>query len=147
MIGLVNDPVVMASLVATAMVVLWAVLLPSGLPYRRWSRRQLRSTACGTRPVDPPEVYWQAGQWDSDLSHVYVANIGHDTAYQVSVTTCDEVVGRTRSVPPYRSDRLTSRSSLPYYVTFAVDQWSKRKVQVSWRSEDNKWFSQTVRAN
>jgi hypothetical protein len=50
-------------------------------------------------------VYWQAGQWDSDPTHVYVANIGDDTAYQVSVTACDEVVERTRSVPPYRIDR------------------------------------------
>lgn len=141
-----TDPVVLASLVVAVMVVLWAVLLPLGLPYHRLLRRQLRSTANGTRRRDPPGVFWQVGQWDSDPGHMYVANIGDDIAYQVSVSACDEVVGRTRSVPPCRSDGMNSWSALPYYVIFGVDQWSKRQIRVSWRSENHEWFSQTLPA-
>jgi hypothetical protein len=78
---------------------------------------------------------------------MYVANIGDDIAYQVSVSACDEVVGRTRSVPPCRSDGMGSWSALPYYVIFGVDQWSKRQIRVSWRSKNDEWFSQTLPAS
>ena len=134
----------LASFVVAVMVVLWVALLPLGLPYHRLLTRQLHATLGGTRRRDPPGVYWQVGRWDSDPSHVYVANIGDETAYQVSVKACDEVVGRTPSVPSCRSDWMTSWSALPYYVVFRVDQWSKRQIRVSWRSENDEWFSQTV---
>jgi hypothetical protein len=52
--------------------------------------------------------------------HAYVANVGDDTAYEVSVTACDRVIGRASSVPPYRADRLSSSSELPCYVNFCV---------------------------
>lgn len=130
----------------------------------------MRSTARGTRRRDPPGVYWQAGRWDSDPSHAYVANIGDDTAYEVSVTVCDHVVGKVASVPPCHSERMSSSSKLPYYTTFCVDQWANREVcvaarithgeqddavdpdeseiviRVSWRSENDEWYAQTMSA-
>jgi hypothetical protein len=136
--------VVLCSLVVAVMVVLWAVLLPLGLPYDRLLKQQLRSTAHGTRRRDPPGVFWQLGRWDSDPSHMYVANIGDDTAYQVSVAARDEVIERTSRVPPCRADRMNSTSALPYYVTFGVGQPFRRHIRVSWRSENDELFSQTL---
>lgn len=112
---------------------------------------------------------WLAGRWDTDPAHAYVANIGDDTAYDVSVTVRDHVIGRALRVPPYRTARLPSSSKLPYYLNVCVDQWSKRQISVgarathggqvklvdpdgpdavvgvSWRSENDEWRSQTVR--
>jgi hypothetical protein len=146
-----------------------AVLLPFSIPYQRQLRQQLRSTA--VRAPQRPPVYWQAGRWDTDPSHGYVANIGDDTAYEVSVTAYGRVVGRTRNVPPCRADWLLESSGLPCYVSFRVNQWSNRQaslgvlashgvpdkavdpdrsgitVRVTWRSENDDWFTQTVRAD
>jgi hypothetical protein len=96
-------------------------------------------------------------------------NIGDDTAYDVSVTACDQVVGRTRTVPPCHLDCMLASSEPPCYVSFRVDQWSNRQaslgveaphrgpgnagdsgrpdvaVQVSWRSGNDDWFTETVR--
>jgi hypothetical protein len=177
-IRLVTDPMVLMSL--AVMVVLWAVLLvflvsirpkfrgPS-FAYQRRSKRQARSTAT-VRPQ--PGVSWQAGRWDTDPRHAYVANVGDDTAYEVSVTACDRLIGRASSVPPYRTDRLSSSSEPPCYVNFCVDERLKRQislgadratqsaqdnavdpdglevaVRVSWRSEHGEWFTQTVRTD
>lgn len=108
--------------------VMVAVLLVSGLAYDRWwrQRRQVGS-AVGVSPGRGPVVRWLAGRWDTDPRHAYVANIGDDTAYEVSVTACDRVIGRTRSVPPYRTARLPSSSELPCYVNFCVDERLKRE--------------------
>jgi hypothetical protein len=117
-------------------------------------------------------VSWQAGRWDTDPRHAYVANVGDDTAYEVSVTARDRVIGRAPSVPPYRADRLSSSSEPPCYVNFCVDERLKRQislgadwatqsaqdnavdpdglevvVRVSWRSEHGEWFTQTVRTD
>jgi hypothetical protein len=143
----VADPVALCSWVLAVMVVSWAVLLPLGLPYDRLLKRQLRSTAHGTRRRDPPGVFWQLGRWDSDPSHMYVANIGDGTAYQVSVAARDEVIERTSKVPPCRADRMNLTSTLPYYVTFGVGQPPKRQIRVSWRSENDEWFSQVLPAS
>jgi hypothetical protein len=149
--------------------VIMAALLPVSIPYQRQLRQQLRSIAVGA--AQRPRVYWQAGRWDTDPSHAYVANIGDDTAYEVSVTACGRVVGRTRSVPPCRADWMLASSTLPCYVSFRVDQRSSRQVslgggaqhggsgkavdphgpdvavRVSWRSKNDDWFTQTVRAD
>jgi hypothetical protein len=145
------------------------VLLPFGIAWDRRLRRQLHPTVASG--VGRPRVYWQAGRWDTDPSHAYVANIGDDTAYEVSVTVCDRVVERAHSVPPCRADYLLGSSELPCYVSFGVGQWSNRQValgvgtqhgrlgkavdpygpdvavRVSWRSENDDWFTQTVRAD
>lgn len=149
--------------------VIMALLLPLVIPYQRQLRQQLRSTA--VRAAQRPPVYWQAGRLDTDPSRGYVANIGDDTAYEVSVTAYGRVIGRTRSVPPCRADWMLESSDLPCYVTFRVDQWSNRQVslgvlashgvpdkavdpdrpgvtvRVTWRSENDDWFTQTVRAD
>jgi hypothetical protein len=128
------------------------VLLPFGIAYDRRLRQQLRSTVLGA--TGRPRVFWQAGRWDTDPSHAYVANIGDDTAYDVSVTAYDRVVGRTRNVPPCRADWMLASSELPCYLSFrvegrpAVDPGrSDVAVLVSWRSENDDWFTQTVRAD
>jgi hypothetical protein len=117
-------------------------------------------------------VSWQAGRWDADPRHAYVANVGDDTAYEVSMTGCERVIGTAPSVPPYRADRLSSSSELPRYVNVCVDERLKRQislgadwatqsaqdnavdpdglevvVRVSWRSEHGEWFTQTVRTD
>ncbi len=152
--------VVLSLLVGLAMLVM-AILLPFGVAYDRWLRRQLRSTA-SARAARRPGVCWLAGRWDTEPANAYVANIGDDTAYDVSVTVRDHVIGRAFSVPPYRTARLSSSSKLPCYVNVCVEQSSKRElavgaragqdkafdaVRVSWRSEHNQWRSQTVRTD
>ena len=132
--------------------------------YKRWQSNVL--AACRPRL---PTVSWQAGRWDTDPRHAYVANVGDDTAYEVSVTASDRVIGTAESVPPYRADRLCSSSGLPCYVNFCVDDRLKRRisvsadratrsaqaksvdsdrhevvVRVSWRSQDGERFTQTV---
>ena len=118
-----------------------------------------------------PQVSWQAGRWDTDPRHGYVANVGDGTAYEVYVTASDRVVAAAQSVPPYRADRLSSTSGPPCYLNFCVDQRLERPVpfgsesaaipsaldktvdsdrrevvvQVSWRSENSEHFTQTVR--
>ena len=128
--------------------VVMAALLPFGISYDRWLRQQRRPTVSGA--ADRPGVYWQAGRWDSDPSHAYVANIGDDTAYEVSVTVYDHVVGQTRSVPPCRADGMRPSAKLPCYVMFCDDHCSVGPdgsdvaVRVSWRSENDEWFTQIV---
>jgi hypothetical protein len=135
--------------------------------YGRRSRRQADSTATlGPRRLG---VSWQAGRWDTDPRHAYVANVGDDTAYQVCVKACDRVVGTAQRVPPYRADQLFSSSQPPCYVNFCVDERLKRRipldadsatrsakdksvdshqlevvVRVSWQSEHGERFTQTV---
>jgi hypothetical protein len=91
-------------------------------------RRAVEGARQARRPR--PGVSWQAGRWDTDPRHAYVANAGHETAYEVSVTACDRVIGRASSVPPYRADRLSSSSELPCYVNFCVDERLKRQISL-----------------
>ncbi len=137
---------VLGSLVVAGLIVVWALLLPFALPYDEMVRQRLRSTAKGTHRPDPPGAFWQAGQWDSDPRHLYVANIGVEPAYQVSVSVCDEVIERTREVPPCRASAISSWSARPYYVILRADQWPKRQIQVNWRSKSDECFSQTLTA-
>jgi hypothetical protein len=134
--------------------VIMAALLPLTIPYQRQLRQQLRSTVVSA--TGRPGVFWQAGRWDTDPGHVYVANIGDDTAYDVSVTAYDRVVGLTRSVPPFRADWVLAPSELPCYVSFRVEGRPETAadsgryevvVRVSWRSENGDWLTQTVRAD
>ena len=147
-------------------VVVMAALLPFGIAYDRRLRQQRRPAVSSA--ADRPRVFWQAGRWDSDPSHAYVANIGADTAYEVSVAVCDRVVGQRRSVSPCRADGMLASSEIPCYVIFCIDHCSDRHVyvdgrapfggsdkavdpdetdvavQVSWRSENDEWFTQVV---
>jgi hypothetical protein len=131
-----------------------------GRPPALWHRLgppiETAATTDFARETRWPRVYWQAGRWDTDASHAYIANIGDDTAYDVSVTAYDRVVGLTRSVPPCRADWMLASSELPCYLSFrvegrpetAVDPGrSDVAVRISWRSENDDWFTQTVRAD
>ena len=153
--------VVLSLVVAAAM----AVLLVFFVAYL--NRRAVEGARQARRRR--PGVSWHAGRWDTDPRHAYVANVGDDAAYEVSVTACDRVIGRASSVPPYRAGRLSSSSEPPCYMIFCVDDRIKRRisvgadratrsaqaksvgsdrhevvVRVSWRSEDGERFTQTV---
>ena len=153
---------------AIPVVILVAVLLTTVIAYRQrftWLEDSTRTARLGR-----PRVSWQAGRWDTDPRHGYVANVGDGTAYEVNVTASDRVIATAQSVPPYRADRLSSTSEPPCYLNFCVDQRLKRSVsfgpdrdtrsaldktvdpdrlevivQVSWRSENSEYFTHTVR--
>jgi hypothetical protein len=120
--------------------------------------------------------HWQAGRWDADDRHAYVANLGddtaYDTAYDVSVTEGQQVVATASGVPPYSADRLASISWPPCYVNFCVHSRAQQRslvsatggtqrergdaraekgsgivVRVRWRSARGEWSSQTVHAD
>ena len=115
---------------------------------------------------------WQAGRWDADARHAYVANLGDDTAYDVTVSEDRKVVGTASAVPPYSSDRLAVISGAPCYINFCVHTTPRQRVLVSsgserprdprdagaaigrgvaveigWRSASGECFSQTVYAD
>lgn len=162
-----RDPAPVVILLAIFMVAVLLLLLFIASRWRSKQQAEWNSTAGPRRPG----VSWQAGRWDTDYRHAYVANVGDDTAHEVSVTVFDQVVGAAQSVPPYRADRLSSSSEPPFYVNFCVHEEphqrisfgadrSTRSVQgkaidpnayevpvrVSW-SEHGEWFSQTVRTD
>jgi hypothetical protein len=148
-----------------------ALLLLSFIAYAyKWSSKQQAGSAATAGPRRPG-VSWQAGRWDTDSRHAYVANVGDDTAHEVSVTAFDQVVGTAQSVPPYRADRLSSSSEPPFYVNFCVHERRNQRIsfgadratrsaqgnavdpdplevliRVSW-SDHGEWFSQTVRTD
>ena len=101
-----------------------------------------------------------------------MANLGDETAYDVSVTKGEQVIASTSSVPPYSADRLAWTSGPPCYVNFCVriraqqrslvnatggtqcepgdakrEEASGITVRVRWRSASGEWFSQTVHAD
>ena len=111
---------------------------------------------------------WRAGRWDTDPRHAYVANIGDDAAYEVSVMASNRVIGTAQRVPPYSADRLSSSSAPPCYVNFCIHELLRSRVsftarsvqekdgapdqfevvvQVRWRSEDGEWFTQSARTD
>jgi hypothetical protein len=145
-----------------------AVLLTTVVAYK--DRLKWLAGSTTTARLRRPRVSWQAGRWDTDPRHGYVANVGDGTAYEVNVTASDRVIATAQCVPPYRADRLSSPSEPPCYLNFCVDQRLKRPVsfgsdrairsaldktvdpdrlevivQVSWRSENSEYFTQTVR--
>lgn len=60
-----------------------ALLLLFFVVYRGSSARQADWTA--TAGPHRPRASWQAGRWDTDSRHAFVANVGEGIAYQVSV--------------------------------------------------------------
>ncbi|MEE6140416.1 hypothetical protein SKC41_29400 [Mycobacterium sp. 050128] len=162
------DPMMVPFLVLAVITAVWAVLLVFFVVYQRRSKRQPHSTDNARRP----RVSWQVGRWDTDPRHAYVANMGEDTAYEVSVTARDRVIGTAQSVPPYSTNRLSSSSGHPCYVNLCADDRLKRQilvgahrgtrnaevrsvdsdrpgfaVRVSWRSARGEWFTQNVRTD
>jgi hypothetical protein len=98
--------------------VVMAVLLPFGIAWDRQLRQQRRPTFA--RETRWPRVYWQAGRWDTDASHAYIANIGDDTAYDVSVTAYDRVRVDISSAP-------TTTRATPVVVRSALGSGSGKK--------------------
>lgn len=139
---------------------------------KRWLEQQSRRAVTAAARPGPPAVSWQAGRWDTDPRHAYVANLGDDIAYEVSVTACERVVGTAQRVPPYRTNALSSSSELPCYINFCVDELLNRPisldaeagprtarnkticpdltevvVRIDWRSDGGEWFNQSVRTD
>ncbi|WP_319451221.1 MULTISPECIES: hypothetical protein [unclassified Mycobacterium] len=158
---------VIAMAVGSLLLAVVALLLLVVVAYKRRSKQQASSVA-NAKPRQSV-VSWQAGRWDTDRRHAYVANLGNDVAYEVSVTAYDRVIGTAQSVPPFRAGRLSSTSEVPCYVNFCFDQRlaqgafrgtegvsqialdkavdpdrSEFVVQVSWRSERGVRFTQTA---
>jgi hypothetical protein len=98
--------------------VVMAVLLPFGIAWDRQLRQQRRPTFA--RETRWPRVYCQAGRWDTDASHAYIANIGDDTAYDVSVTAYDRVRVDISSAP-------TTTRATPVVVRSALGSGSGKK--------------------
>lgn len=99
--------------VASLLFAVVTVLLVWAVAYKRRSK-QPASLADNAKP-NQSVVSWQAGRWDADRRHAYVANLGEGIAYEVSVTANDRVIGTAQSVPPFRAGRLSSTSEVPRY--------------------------------
>lgn len=141
--------VVVAPLVALAAVYLAFICALGG---KWWAKRQ-RELTVSASPYQS-RAHWQAGRWDIDPRHAYLANVGDATAYDVTVTLSDKVVCTAKTVPPFTAERLSSSSGLPCYVNLsvrqrfgaslamtmgrgsdnAVPETSDVEVQVSWRT-------------
>jgi hypothetical protein len=169
---LVADPIVVLSLFIALTSIVSAIAVVVVIALKRRLERQSRRAATAAARRRRPGVSWQAGRWDTDPRHAYVANVGDDTAYEVSVTACERVVGAAQRVPPYRTDALSSTSQIPCYINFCVDERLNRPislgaekaprtarnktvcpdrtevvVRVDWRSDDGEWFNQSVRTD
>lgn len=119
-----------------------------------------------------PAAHWQAGRWDADDRHAYVANLGDETAYEVSVTEGKQVLATASRVPPFSAARMATISGPPCYVNFCVhsrlaqrslvsttsgtqreagdenaEKASGVTVSIRWRSGRGEWSSQTVHAD
>ena len=171
-IRLVADPIVVLPLFTAVVSIVCAIPLVVVIARKRWLEQQSRRASTAAARLRRPAVSWQAGRWDADPRHAYVANVGDDTAYEVRVTACERVVGTAQRVPPYRADALSSTSELPCYINFCVDERLNRPislgaeeaartarnntvcpdrtevvVRVDWRSDDGEWFNQSVRTD
>lgn len=108
------------------------------------NRRAARVSAAP--PIREPAAAWQAGRWDGDARHAYLANLGDEAAAEVIVTDDHRVLAVADSVPPYTADRLAPNASPPCYVSFLLDRRVRTTtLRVSWRAADDQWFAQAVR--
>jgi hypothetical protein len=133
-----------------------------------YKRRVLRVRGTTDIAAEPGVgARWQAGRWDSDARHAYIANLGDDTAYDVSVTEHHHVVAAAPSVPPFNANQLTPAADVPCYLNFCVhpnpaapapatphrhrmpalpiDNTAPAiAVQVTWRTGRGDWTTRTV---
>ena len=128
-----------------------------------WAKRQRELTVSAS--ASECCAHWQAGRWDIDPRHAYLANVGDATAYDVSITLSDKVVCTAETVPPFSAERLSSSSGLPCYVNLSVRQrfgaslamtmgrhgsgkaipeTSELEVQVRWRAASGEWHTQSA---
>ena len=152
----------LAPLVALAAVYL-AFIFALGCKW--WAKRQREQTVSASASASESRAHWQAGRWDIDPRHAYLANVGDATAYDVSVTLSDKVVCTAETVPPFSAERLSSSSGLPCYVHLsvrqrfgaslamtmgrhgsgnAVTEASAVEVQVRWRAASGEWHNQSA---
>lgn len=151
--------VVVAPLVALAAAYL-AFIFALG---RKWWAKRQRGLTVSASPYET-RAHWEAGRWDIDPRHAYLANVGDATAYDVSVTLSDKVVCTAETVPPFSAEGLSSSSGLPCYVNLsvrqpfvaslamtmgrgtgnAVPETSEVEVQVRWRTSSGEWHTQSA---
>jgi hypothetical protein len=164
------DPFVgIAMAAASVLLVVFTLLLFAVVAYKRRSWQQADSIV--TSIPRRPAVSWQVGRWDTDRRHVYVANFGDETAYQVSVMGCGRALGAAERVAPFHAGRLSSTADPRCYLNVCLDERFARQVsrgadgasrraaesevidldrggmvvRVRWRSEQGEWFTQMVR--
>ena len=136
---------------------LWLVVIVYGRRPRA-APRQANALA-----VDHPVVEWQAGRWDKgNAGRLFVANVGDDTAHEVSLVASDrhdKVALKVDRIPPYQpgDEQLPE----PCYVEFSLkyrathgpdpadanveaDDGRQVEVQLTWRSEHGRWSAQTL---
>lgn len=152
-------PVIVAPLAALAAV--YAALI-AAVGYKWWARHLQELTV----PASPsqPSAQWQAGRWDVDPRHAYLANVGDATAYDVTVTVSGNVSCTAEAVPPFSAERLSS-SGQACYVNLSVRQGlgasevmttqsrergnaatetTEVDVHVRWRTASGEWCSQNA---
>lgn len=151
---------VVAPLVALAVVYIVFIF---ALGCKWWAKRQCELTV--SAPPSESRAQWQAGRWDPDPRHAYLANVGDATAYDVTVMLFDKIVCTAETVPPFTAERLSSSSGLPCYVNLSVRQrlgasaavttqsrdsgnavaeTSEVDVQVRWRAASGEWHAQSA---
>jgi len=144
---------VLVFLVPVLVAVLWLGVLVYG--------RRLRTAA----PLEAnlSVVEWQAGRWDKgNAGRLYVANVGEHAAHEVSLVASDshdKVALEVDRVPPYQPGN--DLSPQPCYVEFSLkhralhgpdpndanaeaDESRQVEVQLTWRSEQGRWSTQTL---
>lgn len=153
-----------------AVIALWALLQVFFVGCKRRLNLQMQSMLA----AQPRQraARWQAGRWDTDERHAYVANIGDGAAHDVRVTEGQRVVATAAVVPPYSTDELLSTSGLPCYLNFCIHADVKQRIPVnagsarrgvhaasagggqcrvaitvSWRTEDGEWSKQEIQAD
>lgn len=153
------------SLVVVPLVVFAAVYVAFvfALGWHWWAKRRQEPTV--SESSSESRAHWQAGRWDIDPRHAYLANVGDATAYDVSVTLSDKVVCTAEVVPPFSPERLSSSSGLPCYVNLSVRQRLEASVvtatesarsgnavtetsgvglRVRWRTATGEWQAQSA---
>lgn len=153
-------PLVVAPLIALGAVYLVFIVALSCT----WRVKRQREP---TEPASSSEssARWQAGRWDIDPHHAYLANVGDAAAYDVTVAVSGTVACTAECVPPFDAQRLSSTSGLPCYVNLSVRQplaaqpvMSTRRresahavaettaldVHVRWRTASGNWHVQSA---
>jgi hypothetical protein len=112
--------------------VLWLAVILYGRRTRGAAREADASAA------DRSVIEWQAGRWDKgNAGRLYVANVGDGNAHVVGLVASDRhdtVALKVDRVPPYH----------PADANAEADEGRQVEVQITWRSAQGRWSTQTL---